>query len=384
MLTASRTIAAPIAQGKPAGRLRIAVVSDAALGRNGVGTYYADLLQSLSPHLESARLFAPDDAVAGWRRWLMPPLPGDYTQRLWWPPVFSLWRELRRLSPDVIIVPTPGPWGLLGMYVARRLNVPLIVGFHTHFVQLTRLYWSSFFGRLCRWWLESANRWLFASSELILVNSPEMRQAARDVAPARIEMMGTALPLAVLRRPLAAAPTRIRNLLFAGRLAAEKNLEAVISLAESLPEIRVTIAGDGPCREQVIEAAEKTSNLDYVGWLSRGDLIDCVDRSDMLLLPSHVESFGTVALEAMARGRMVLVTESCGIAQWPQYRDVVFVKTQGETVAEAVRRAARLDPSELLQRSRAGIEVARHWNERHVSQWMKHLHQLVNSDDAGR
>ena len=39
--------------------LRIAIVSDAILGRNGVGTYYPDLLTHIQPRVSEARLFSP-------------------------------------------------------------------------------------------------------------------------------------------------------------------------------------------------------------------------------------------------------------------------------------------------------------------------------------
>ena len=42
-----------------------------------------------------------------------------------------------------------------------------------------------------------------------------------------------------------------------------------------------------------------------------------MDAADALVLPSELESFGNVALEAMGRGRIAVVTNTCGIVNWP-------------------------------------------------------------------
>ena len=62
---------------------RVAVISDAAPTRNGVGTYYTDLLAHLASHCERVRLFCPDSRTSGWYRYVGVPLPGDkYPARL--------------------------------------------------------------------------------------------------------------------------------------------------------------------------------------------------------------------------------------------------------------------------------------------------------------
>ena len=48
--------------------LRVAVVSDATRERNGVGTYYADLVQQLRGQGATAELICPFDPGSGWRR----------------------------------------------------------------------------------------------------------------------------------------------------------------------------------------------------------------------------------------------------------------------------------------------------------------------------
>ena len=113
--------------------------------------------------------------------------------------------------------------------------------------------------------------------------------------------MGTLLPGDSLREPDPPASGKLERIVFAGRLAPEKRVHTIIEAARQLPEIGFTIAGDGPLKKDVEDQAAEIPNLDFLGWVSRERLLAEMDKADMLVLNSVVESFGTVALEAMAR-----------------------------------------------------------------------------------
>jgi glycosyltransferase involved in cell wall biosynthesis len=118
--------------------------------------------------------------------------------------------------------------------------------------------------------------------------------------------------------------------LFAGRLAPEKNLGAVVEAAEALPEMRFMVAGDGPLRQWLTTQAERLPNLEYIGWVKRPRILPLIDDVDALVLPSTVESFGTIALEAMARGRLVVVSSQCGILSWNLLKRGLFQMREDE------------------------------------------------------
>jgi glycosyltransferase involved in cell wall biosynthesis len=353
----------------------VAVVSDSPPERNGVGSYYADLTRQLEPVVAGAELLCPAGRHTHWNRYLLPPLPGDRTQKVWLPNPFSLWRRLSRNRPDAIVVPTPGPYGLFGLAAARTLRIPLIIGFHTHYEALTDIYWANPFGRLCRWYLTGCNRLLFRHSVLVLANSAEMRRQAEALGATRVELMGTSVPSEFLQRPLTPARDALRRVLFVGRLAEEKNLPALLAAAGDRPELQFSIVGDGPLRALVERAAAELGNVNYLGWASRSRLVEIIDAHDLLLLSSHVESFGTVALEAMARGRNVLVSPTCGIADWPQLREGLYVMDPGETIAAALQRVAGLPANERRARAARAHELARQLNAWNLESWVSWLHQ---------
>ncbi len=363
--------------------LRVAVISDATPERNGVGSYYSDLVAQMDGRIGRAELFCPEDDGRRWHRYVTPPLPGDSTQRLWFPRPFKLWRQVKNLQPDAIVVPTPGPYGLIGLLLARRLRVPLIIGFHTHYEALAGIYWSDLWGRICRRYLESCNRLLFRHAALILANSPEMVRLAEDMGASRVELMGTSVARDFLERPLTPLEPTVRRVLFAGRLAAEKNVPLVIEVARKRPDLEVSIAGDGPMRAEIEAAAAVLPNLRYLGWVPRERIAATIDAHDVLLLPSKVESFGTVALEGMARGRPVIVSDDCGIAEWPELAKGLICIRSGETVLQAMDRIVAMPAEERAHIAAQARSAACDLNDWNLDTWIQRLQPDQNAPADG-
>ena len=351
--------------------LSVAVVSDASPGRNGVGSYYQDLMAYLQPRLESAQLYCPGPMNRVWHRYLTAPLPGDGTQRVMFPPVPSLWRSLYKTRPDAIVVPTPGPYGLTGSVFAKRLGIPLITGFHTHYEALAGMYWDNRWGQFCRGYLNWCNRLFFRHSKLVLANSMAMVDAAAELGAEDARLMGTSVSPLFLAGQTRRLSVNCDRLLFAGRLAEEKNILKILELAQRAPDFNITIVGDGPLREAVESEATRLSNLKYLGWVDRKSLVSVVDDHDVLLLPSTVESFGTVALEAMARGRLVAVTRGCGICEWPSLERHLIKIASPDSLPQMVNWIRETSVASRQRQADLGMEAARLFSSDNVDQWIK-------------
>jgi glycosyltransferase involved in cell wall biosynthesis len=366
-----------VADIKGATKLRVVIISDALPERNGVGTYYHDLVEHLRDYVEHAELICPHYDGAGPRQgWLAFPLPGDRTQKITIPPVCQIRKRIRQIAPHAIIVPTPGPCGLLGVYLAKRYGLNLLVGFHTHFEKLTDLYWNPFFGKFSRTFLRAFHRFFFRHSSLVLANSQEMAAVARHMGAGKVRLMGTPIGRQFLQEPVTPLADGLSRILFAGRLATEKNVHSVIAAAKELPNIQYLIAGDGPLRDLVITQSRKLSNLTYLGWLSRSKMPATLDSVDMLVLPSYVESFGTTALEAMARNRIVLASERCGIFDWPSLNRNIFRIRKTESLTDAIRRITQLDHQLWREKAEGACKAARQFNDWTISNWIEILMTL--------
>ncbi|MCF7985216.1 MAG: glycosyltransferase [Thiohalocapsa sp.] len=354
--------------------LRIAIVSDAAPERNGVGAYYRDLAEHLRAAGAVVNLISPRFRAGRWHGGLALPLPGDPTQKFVVPSPDLVSRRLDRLKPDAVIVPTPGPFGMLGMYFAKRRGARLVIGFHTHFERLAELnrHWR-LRGWVAQTYLNACNRKLFAAGELVLANSSEMVEVAREIGADKVSLMGTPIPLRFLDVPPEPLSADVRRVLFAGRLAPEKNLEVLVDAARAVPGMDFVIAGDGPLREWVVEQAEKLDNLTYIGWVKRPQIMPLIDDHDLLILPSTVESFGTIALEAMARGRLVVVSSQCGILSWDMLKRGLFQIRDQEPLADTLHRIRGLDHAILERKAEIARDAACEINNRNLQHWVSVL-----------
>lgn len=360
-------------------KLRLVIVSDAAPERNGVGAYYRDLLDHLAPTLAEVEVVSPTVEEDGrWQAGMVLPLPGDSTQKLCFPNPVSLRKVLARVRPHVVIVPTPGVYSLTGAFLAGRMNVPVLAVLHTDFDVLTDLYWrGSTGGMIANKYFELSHWYLLRVARRILVTSHELRDQTEAVRSRPVELVPTPVSAQFFSRPGTPPRGRLGRVLFAGRLAAEKNLDQVVQLARDLPWLEVSVAGDGPLREQLEKDAQSAANLHYLGWQDREGLLQQIDAHDALVLPSQVESFGTVALEAMARGRLVIVSGDCGIVNWEPLADCLLVIQDSETLAGAVSRAAALPKTEQVQLAKNAALAAREFNDFNTASWQRLLAEVA-------
>jgi len=365
-------------------RLRVAVISDATPGRNGVGTYYDDLVRSLGKRMGDLRLFCPPadpDASSGGVRLRM---PGDPTQDLFLPWIPRLWREVRAHDPHVIVTPTPGLYGLLGTLLASRVGATLCVAYHTEFPKLARLYWGDRFGfgPLFEGIVRRLDRLMFRRSGIVLVPNRELLASVRgrDVRDARI--VGTPAPPDFVAEPPGPPPPEVRRVAYVGRLAPEKEVGQVLEAARSFPTLRFTVAGDGPLRDEVRAAADARGNLEFLGWVDRERVLDVLDGSDVVVLPSRHETFGTATFEAMIRRRIAVASPRCGIAEWPGLADGLFLMEEGERVAETLERLLSLAPEVRVALAERGCAVARALHRQTLDQWTDVLVELVEGARA--
>jgi glycosyltransferase involved in cell wall biosynthesis len=100
---------------------------------------------------------------------------------------------------------------------------------------------------------------------------------------------------------------------FAGRLVARKGIEDLLDvagrMADTHPQVRFVIAGDGDRRaryEARARAAGADRNTRFAGFVA--DMRRFYAECDVIVLPSYSEGSSMVVLEAMAMGRAVLAT----------------------------------------------------------------------------
>jgi glycosyltransferase involved in cell wall biosynthesis len=110
----------------------------------------------------------------------------------------------------------------------------------------------------------------------------------------------------------------IKRLLFVGRLEPIKGLDDLLLAISSFLSARfdwyLRVVGEGPLKQHyefIIEELGLIDRVRFFGYQSKPTLSQMMRESDVLILPSHIETFSAVAAEALACGLPVLATR-CG------------------------------------------------------------------------
>ena len=104
------------------------------------------------------------------------------------------------------------------------------------------------------------------------------------------------------------------DIIFAGRLIKEKNInliiEALSKLKNNFKDIKLFIIGEGPKKESLIALSKKLklkNNIKFISFQKNmEDVYAYLKSSKILILPSEREGFGIIALEANACGLPVI------------------------------------------------------------------------------
>lgn len=147
------------------------------------------------------------------------------------------------------------------------------------------------------------------------------------------------------------------ELLFFGRLEYEKGVHDAIA---ALPRIRrrhpgttLTVAGDGTQQDWLVEIARKHKVLKAVRFTGRADhdqLLTLLHRADIAVLPSRYEPFGIVALEAVAAGAPLVVTDVGGLGEAVIDGETGLSCPPGDVAALAAAVISALDDPAAAQR----------------------------------
>ncbi|HIH71972.1 MAG: Glycosyltransferase, family 1 [Thermococcales archaeon 44_46] len=192
--------------------------------------------------------------------------------------------------------------------VLRR--TPLIVTWH----EVWNEYWHEYLGKLGR----VGQKVEILASRLSSYNISVSRLTQKGLL--ELGVYSTVIPNGIDFNEIRAVPPSKEkyDIIFAGRLIKEKNVELLIRavklLKAEMPDVRVLIIGDGPQRERLEKLVREfglTENVYFRGFLDEHEkLISYVKSSKVFVLPSIREGFGITALEANASGIPVVTVIS--------------------------------------------------------------------------
>ena len=248
-------------------------------------------------------------------------------------PKRRLARLLDEFGPDALHITTEGPLGLAGRAWCLERGLPFTTSFHTRFPEYLRLRLpvplSLGYAYLRRF---------HGAAQRTLVPTPSMKHdlEARGFRNLVVWARGVDTELFQPREVSLLRYAERPMLLYVGRVAVEKNIEAFLAL--DVPGSKLVI-GDGPARA---ELERRYPEVRFLGYKHGLDLAEHIAAADVFVFPSRTDTFGLVLLEAMA----------CGVpaAAYPVTGpiDVIHNGVNGcvaPDLATAVREALKLDGS---------------------------------------
>jgi glycosyltransferase involved in cell wall biosynthesis len=258
----------------------------------------------------------------------------------------------RRLRPAVVHGHAALPGGLLAWIAARAAGAPLVLS----------EYMNPFTAYLRNPLRRAVVRRVFAFAAAVLVDSQFSRRQieAAGVRAERFVVAPNAVDCSLFFPPADGRPDRPPLLLFAGRLADEKDpLLAVRVLARLPAEIELAVVGDGPLRaacEALARELGVSARVDFRGAGAKPAVAEAMREASLLLLPSRSDNQPAVLGEAACSGLPVVARAVGGVREFVDDGCGVVVESDDPAaLADAVRTALErpFDAARLVAAGRA-------------------------------
>ena len=127
-----------------------------------------------------------------------------------------------------------------------------------------------------------------------------------------IKLTGGCGLLNYVEQPAYEERQEVRNFLYVGRLAEEKNLKLLIRVFNKLQDLNLTIVGFGTQEKELKTLASSSNNVKFVGAVNNKELPAYYRKADVFVLPSSSEPWGLVVEEALNNGCPVIVSDMVG------------------------------------------------------------------------
>jgi phosphatidylinositol alpha 1,6-mannosyltransferase len=285
---------------------------------------------------QTTRLLPPDGSIQALELGRSP-LAVHLEKDLSFDPLFFRYTDIisttvRAFRPDIIHITGPSELGLFGATFAWKLSIPLVASWHTniHEYAARRMRWLSRrigpAGPPLERTVEAAalniaSR-LYCRAEAVYAPNPELCTLLERTTRRPCHLMhrgvDTSLfsPLHRTRPPLFSPQSDGKIILgYVGRLSVEKNVTLLPKIDAQLRARGITahwlIVGHGA---EEAHLRRELPTADLPGVLHGDALSQAYANMDLLIFPSHTDTFGNVVLEALASGVPAIVTPDGGPA----------------------------------------------------------------------
>ena len=266
-------------------------------------------------------------------------------------------RRIREAAPDHIHIATEGSIGWLARRHCIKHKQPFTTSFHTRYPE----YVSARFG-VPEQLSYAALRHFHAPADAVMAPTPTIVAELTQRGFKDVKLWTRGVDHALFRPRLKRTLELPRPIfLSVGRVAVEKNLEALLAL--DLPGSTV-IVGDGPERSSL---QRRYSKAHFLGALQGEALANIYASADVFVFTSRTDTFGIVLIEALASG--------VPVAAFPAPGPIDVVSPGAGVLSEDLRAAC-------LQALTIPREAARQCSLRFT--WRESARQFLDNVEASR
>jgi glycosyltransferase involved in cell wall biosynthesis len=231
-----------------------------------------------------------------------------------------------------------------------------------------------------KWWKKWPAWWLYQRHDLSKAEMIHVTAESEIVDVRRLgftnEVVIAPLGVHIVTPPGMFKTRNVRTITYIGRIAPIKglpNLFRAFSEAKITSGWRIVIVGpdqEGHTTElkNLTKELGLCSLVDFAGPRYDADLSQIFDSTDIFVLPSYSENFGSVVIEAMAHGLPVITTKGTPWKELEENKCGWWVDVGVKPLARALRDATSLSSAQLREMGNRGRDlVSRRYSWERVS-----------------
>ena len=233
--------------------------------------------------------------------------------------------EARKFRTEAVHITGPGDMGALGCYVAWKLDLPLVISWHTSLheyagrrlervLHLLGEETSAKAGLAAESLSMDVLAWFYKKANVILAPNSDLVEMLSKLTHRPVFLMKRGVDTELFSPARRNRTDRAFRIGYVGRLTPEKNVRLLAELGNALTSLGRTnfdflIIGQGSEESWL---REQIPNATLTGVLRGERLAKAYANMDLFVFPSRTDTFGNVVLEALSAGVPAVVTSEGG------------------------------------------------------------------------
>lgn len=287
---------------------------------------------------------------------------------------WKAWRFCRHLAQQQAFDLAHAFFGVPCGLISLMLGLPTIVSLRGSDVP--------FYSRRFRWmdklFLKRLHGWVWRRADHVIANSQGLRELALQSFPKQaIDVIPNGVDTHLFYPAEDKTFDGTLKIFSAGRLIERKGYDLLIKALSGLENVTLTLAGEGQERTRLQALSQEHSvNVNFLGRVDHSDLPDYYRQADLFVLPSRNEGMPNAALEAMASGLPLILTDTGGVTELLKGNGLVISKNNVTALQQAIARYC-LQPDIISEEGSISLKIAQVMAWQKVGQAYKNLYQKM-------